>query len=191
MQLILASTSIYRKAQLQQLGLDFLCQSPEVDESVLKNKIQDPRTLSIELSRLKAQAVLDRHPNAVVIGADQVCCLQTTILSKPGNKTRAHEQLAHLQGKTHSLLTSFCILSGEQQFLECVEAQLTMRNLSSEEINRYLDHDEPYQCCGSYRLESLGISLFESIECTDHTSIIGLPLLKLGQGLRQFGIELP
>jgi septum formation protein len=191
MNLILASSSIYRQAQLKQLGLPFLCHSPDVDESVLKNQGLDPKALSLKLSELKAQAVHGLYPDCLVIGADQVCSFQSQILSKPVTKNRALEQLTQLQGQTHSLLTSFCVITREKKISHCVEAKLKMRPLDSSEIERYLDQDEPYQCCGSYRLEALGISLFEEIECQDHTSIIGLPLMLLSQTLRSFHFKLP
>jgi septum formation protein len=191
MKLILASSSSYRQAQLKQLGLIFSCHSPDVDESVFKDKGLEPQELSLKLSKLKAQAVLTHYPNDMVIGADQVCAVNSSILSKPGSFERALEQLESMQGQTHSLFTSFCVMTKDREISQCIEAKLTMRSLTLQEIERYLKHDEPYQCCGSYRLESLGISLFESIDCVDHTSIIGLPLMTLSQTLRSIGLNLP
>jgi len=191
MKLILASSSNYRQAQLKQLGLVFSCHSPPVDESVFKDQGLDPRELSLKLSKLKAQAVYSLYPQDMVIGADQVCALDRMIISKPGSFEQAMRQLEFMQGQTHSLFTSFSVMTKDREINHCIEAKLKMRSLTSLEIERYLKHDEPYQCCGSYRLEALGISLFESIDCVDHTSIIGLPLMTLSETLRSFGLNLP
>jgi septum formation protein len=188
--LILASTSRYRQALLSQTGWTFEAFSPDVDESVFKSSGLSPHELALTLAKLKAKAIFDKHPTACVIGSDQVCSLGSTILSKPGNREVAHAQLQSMQGKSHELLTAVTLIypGGEKSFIN--KTTLHMRRLLSEEIGRYLDHDLPFDCAGSYKLESRGITLFEKIEMDDHTSIIGLPLIQLTNHLLAIGFTL-
>ena len=136
-----------------------------------------------------------RFPTAVVIGSDQVCALGPTILGKPATAARAEQQLAQLAGRTHRLLTAVAIVhrSGElaqnDEFLD--DTALTMRPLCSDEIARYVAADQPLDCAGSYKIEGLGIALFQSVETRDATAIIGLPLLELSTLLRRLGYALP
>lgn len=185
--LILASTSPYRKAQLAQLGLEFKALSPEVDEDQWKGQGLHPKQLSALLAKKKAEAIRQQVPEAIVIGADQVCCFGDQIFSKPGAFDQALEQLRSLQGQTHELITSVCVMTPQSSYHHTVIAKLTMHSFSDQELAAYLKRDEPYQCCGSYRLEATGISLFKKIECSDHTAIIGLPLLCLSETLRTLG----
>lgn len=184
--IILASSSPYRKAQLEQLGLSFRCDSPEVDEDALKRLNLAPQNLAESLAIAKAQALVERYPDHLIIGGDQVCTFKGEILGKPLSHERALAQLLLLQGEEHQLITSVACLFQDQKFCFTVIAKMKMASFSAGQLDHYLKQDEPYQCCGSYRLEAQGISLFEKIQCEDHTSIIGLPLLGLSQILRSF-----
>jgi len=188
--LILASTSKYRKQLLEQLQWPFSVMAPDVDETVYKDQMMSPKDLAEKLSYLKAHDVLSKNPDAVVIGSDQVCSLENTIFSKPQNKENALNQLKQMSGRKHQLLTSVTICSSEDSFTWTNITSLTMRMLNDAEIERYLDIDTPYDCAGSYKLESMGIKLFSRIEMSDHTAIIGLPLIEISNTLlSRFGFK--
>lgn len=188
--LILASTSKYRKQLLEQLQWPFSIMAPDVDETVYKDQMMSPKDLAKKLSYLKAHDVLSKNPDAVVIGSDQVCSLENTIFSKPQNKENALNQLKQMSGRKHQLLTSVTICSAEDSFTWTNITSLTMRMLNDAEIERYLDIDTPYDCAGSYKLESMGIKLFSRIEMSDHTAIIGLPLIEISNTLlSRFGFK--
>ncbi len=190
-EIILASSSIYRKQQLESLGVTFTTESPGVDEEPLKIEGIDHVELSQKLSLLKAKAVSDKNKTAIVIGGDQVASFNNTILSKPKTKEKSFEQLKTLSGNEHRLITSLAIVSDNQEHVHTCIAKMKMRKLSDDQITRYIETDEPFQCCGSYRLESLGISLFDAIECNDHTSIIGIPLMWTARLLSDLGLQTP
>jgi septum formation protein len=188
-ELVLASSSPFRREQLKLLQVPFLWKAPsEVDESETKALGLAPLELSRKLAVLKAQALKDDFPGALILGGDQVCCLGETIFSKPGNRAGAIEQLEALQGKTHQLITSVAFVSQDDVELITVQAEMTMFVFTLKEIETYVDRDEPFYSCGAYKLESLGIALFEKIICEDHTSIVGLPLMKVSQVLRRYGM---
>lgn len=189
--LLLASTSVHRRELLQRLGVTFECIAPDVDESQFRSPDHCPRTLATRLAALKAAAVSVRHPDAVVIGADQVCDAAGSVFSKPGNSAAAEHQLSALAGTTHQLHTAVCVTSGVQSLEFVATARLRMRPLTVEQIRRYVSADRPFDCAGSYRIESLGIALFDEVECDDFTAIIGLPLIRLVTTLRSFGFQIP
>lgn len=190
--LILASSSPYRQQLLTQLKLNFQAISPEIDESCeQQNQTLSPLEIAQSLAKKKALAVQKQQPGAVIIGSDQVACLGTTILNKPGNRENNLEQLKKLSGQTHELLTAVCVLKGELEFAFHNQTQLTMREFSSEELERYVDNDRAFDCAGGYKIEGLGIALFSRIKTSDHSSILGLPLIKLTSVLRQLGFQLP
>lgn len=186
--LILASGSPYRKELLKQLGYPFEVIIPDVDERQFLE--QDPQNLALNISHAKAKKIFDQHSKSCVIGSDQVCAVDEMILHKPYSFKKAKEQLQILQGRFHKLFTAVTVISpqGVNSFLEITE--LKMRQLSSLEIDHYLHFDEPYDCCGSYKLESRGIKLFEHLQMSDHTAIVGLPLLKLTKTLLSLGFPL-
>ena len=188
---ILASTSIYRQQQLERLKLPFSTAAPDVDEEPLKSKILDHTELSRALSLLKARDISNNNKEAIVIGGDQVASFNGSILSKPKSKEKAFEQLSALAGEQHQLITSLAIIDNEQEYLHSCIATMTMRKLSEAQILRYIDIDEPLHSCGSYRLEALGISLFEHIDCDDYSSIIGIPLMWTAKTLTHIGIAIP
>jgi septum formation protein len=188
--IILASTSPYRKKLLEQLGLEFSALPPRIEESDYKNLNLSPKELGQKLAFLKAQSLFEENPNTCVIGSDQVCAVSDVILDKPGNFENAVEQLNLLQGKRHSLYTCVTILCPEKEMSFINETILSMRPLSLLEIKKYLNDDSPYDCAGSYKIESHGIRLFSEIQMTDFTAIIGLPLIELNNKLLQLGYTL-
>ena len=185
--LVLASESPYRRELLARLGVSFECVSPHLDEDATKREIADSLQLAKTLARLKAQKILADFPNHLVIGADQVLDLEGTVFSKPGTLERAAEQLKKLSGKTHKLITAVCLASSEKLIEFENVAKLTMYPLTSKEIQDYVNTDKPFNCAGSYKIESAGIRLFEKIETDDFTSIVGLPLIQLNAYLRRLG----
>lgn len=190
--LILASTSPYRASLLERLMLSFDKIDSEVDEDQFKEKISNPRELTKTLAFEKANSVFKKNPKAFVIGGDQVSLFGQEVLGKPGSFDRAVDQLMKLQGKTHQLVTSTCVLgpdSFEENWTEITT--LSMRKLSEEECASYVRKDDPLFCAGSYKIESLGISLFEKIEGEDQTAIIGMPLMRLTSVLRKTGFIIP
>ncbi|MEZ5977801.1 MAG: nucleoside triphosphate pyrophosphatase [Planctomycetota bacterium] len=191
MRLVLASTSTYRRDLLARLGLPFEQRAPRVDEDAWKAKGLAPRDLAAALAREKARAVAAELPGATVIGSDQVCALGDLVLDKPGSEERAREQLARLAGRTHELLTAVCVLGPDGEWEHLDVATLAVRALDAEQVARYVAADRPLDCAGSYKLESRGIALFESLACADHTAIVGLPLVALANELVRRGARLP
>lgn len=189
--IILASTSVYRREQLSRLHVDFEALPPNVDEDAVKTQGLNHTELSRELSLLKARAISTQHNEAIVIGGDQVASFGDEILSKPKTPENAFTQLKKLSGNTHQLITSLAMIHRGNEYVHTAIATMHMRELSDEQIRRYIDIDEPLHSCGSYRLEALGISLFEKIECDDYTGIIGIPLMWTSKTLSQLGVEIP
>ena len=189
--IILASSSPYRKALLERLGITFECISPDVDEDRYKNEISDPIKLAQVLGQVKAQVIAEKYPDSIVIGSDQLGHLEGNILSKPHNHENAFKQLKTMQGKEHQLITSVTIshLGNSTTFTNITK--LKMKELSDEQINFYLRKDKPFDCAGSYKLELCGIALFESIQTDDQTAIIGLPLLETARTLCNLGVVIP
>lgn len=190
-ELILASSSKYRQELLARLGVPFASHAPHIDEDRYKATIPAAVELAETLSSLKAEAIFQRFPNACVIGSDQVVEIDGKILGKPHTKDRAIEQLSFMQGMEHALVTSICVMSKEDKVVYTDRTFLRMKELDLEQIERYLDYDQPYDCAGSYKLESRGIALFQKIEGRDHTAIQGLPLMKLAEILNHFGFVIP
>lgn len=185
--LILASTSKYRAALLSQLGWEFECIGPGVNEEKVKDQGYNPQELAITLSRMKAKAVYLQNEGCCVIGSDQVCCIGDQIFDKPETVEQAVSQLSRMQGQTHQLLTAVTIINPDKETTFLNITTLHMRDLGMEEIQAYVAADLPLDCAGSYKLESRGIKLFERIEMTDHTAIIGLPLIELSNVLIDIG----
>lgn len=190
--LVLASSSPYRAELLGRLGLPFLTDSPDIDETPAPG--EDPSALVGRLARAKAAAVAERQPDALVIGSDQVAVCAAQVLGKPGTAARARDQLATLSGNTVTFLTGLCLLdatSGTAQ-LEVVATPVRFRRLGSAEIADYVRRERPLDCAGAFKSEGLGIALFESIGGEDPTALIGLPLIALcrmlaGAGVRVLG----
>ena len=194
---LLASGSKYRAELLSRLKLPFLQISPDADESHRTD--ESPTELAHRLAKTKADApiVADVVAKAakplIIIASDQVAALGDTILGKPGTLDRARQQLQSMQGHSVSFHTSLYMLNtadGSQcRYLDTTIA--TLRSLSASEIDRYLASDNPLDCAGSFKVETLGISLFSSVETTDPTALVGLPMISVCEGLRQFGLEVP
>ena len=189
--LILASASKYRKELLERLGLAFESIASDVDEDVFKQQIKNPQELAATLAHQKAKSILDKHIDAVVIGSDQVAFVDDMILGKTGSLEGSIEQLKLLSGKTHALITAYCVMDQEQSLTKINTTYLKMKSLNESQIKNYLSFDNPFDCAGSYKLEQRGISLFEEIRTEDHTAIIGLPLVQLGVDLEKFGFIIP
>ncbi|MBH46785.1 MAG: septum formation protein Maf [Halobacteriovorax sp.] len=190
-ELILASTSRYRKELLARLELPFKCVAPGVDEQVLKEKGLAPKELASQLALLKAQAVAKKHPNAIIIGSDQVAAIDELVLDKPGDEATAFKQLSLMRGREHYLFTAVALVTPAKEIQFIDTTTLNMKNLTDEQIKRYLDRDEPFDCAGSYKIETSGISLFESVTSEDFTAITGLPLIILSKHLQNLGYDLP
>lgn len=190
-ELILASTSAYRRALLERLGVPFRCVAPEFDEEAFPREGLSPRGLAEALARGKADAVAAREPAAVVIGCDQLVSLDGRILGKPGDAARALDQLGAMSGRAHELITAMVVVAPGRRFEHTDVARLTMRPLGRPTLERYVARDLPVDCAGSYKLERGGIALFERIESDDHTAITGLPLLALAGILAGLGFDAP
>lgn len=189
--LILGSTSRYRRELMERLGLPFEVVAPGVDESPLPG--ETPRDLALRLALAKARAVARAHPQAVVIGSDQVADLAGRPLGKPGNHERAVEQLRAMRGQTVVFQTALAVVCEATGFesVDLAPVRVVFRDLSDEEIERYLRIEQPYDCAGSARSEGLGIALLERIDSDDPTALIGLPLIRTCRLLRAAGVELP
>ncbi len=189
--LVLASTSPFRKALLQRLGVAFETLSPEVDETALEN--ESPQAMVKRLAEAKARAGETDYPKALIIGSDQVAVCEDDILGKPGNHENARRQLARLAGHRVSFLTGVCLFdsaSGSVN-IDLVPYHVTFRRLTDQQIDRYLRTEQPYNCAGSFKSEGLGISLFQSMQGEDPTALIGLPLIRLVGWLNEAGIAIP
>jgi septum formation protein len=190
--LVLASTSRYRRDLMDRLGLDYESVPHLVDEDEFKVEGQDPESLARTLSIAKAASLRQRFPDAFILGSDQVAVLAGQILSKPGTVDKAEAQLQRLRGQTHTLLTGLALdCPGGDSWADVDRIDLRMRPLTDAEISRYIAADQPLDCCGSYRIESRGITLFEAIDGSDFTAIIGLGLIRVTTLLRRAGFLLP
>jgi septum formation protein len=187
--LILGSTSRYRRELLQRLRLPFGVERPEVDETPRPGEA--PADLALRLSIEKARAVAARRPQAIVIGADQVADLDGEAIGKPGTHERAVDQLTRMSGRTVVFQTALAVVRLATGFERALLApvRVRFRRLSATEIERYLRLEEPYDCAGSAKSETLGIALLESIESDDPTALVGLPLIRTAQLLRQAGLD--
>lgn len=189
--LILASSSRYRADLLRRLGLSFSQASPHIDESAQPN--ESPERLAERLAIGKARAVARDHPGSLVIGSDQVASLDGITLGKPGTAARAQEQLALCSGKIVHFYTGLCLAGPSPGDEISLTDTFTVhfRTLSSTQIQRYVERELPLDCAGSFKVEGLGISLFEKLEGKDPNTLIGLPLIDLVSLLNQRGIAIP
>lgn len=189
--LILGSTSRYRRELLQRLHLPFEVVAPDVDETPLPGEV--PSALALRLALAKAHAVAQRHPNAVVIGSDQVADLAGEPLGKPGTHERAVAQLQRMRGQTvvfQTALAVVCLATGFAQ-QDLAPVRVRFRDLSDAEIERYLRIEQPYDCAGSAKSEGLGIALLDAIDSDDPTALVGLPLIRTCRLLRAAGVAVP
>lgn len=188
--IILASTSQYRKKLLEQLNVPFTAIAPLADEAVLKktSSVSLP-DLPLFLAQKKTESLIAIYPQSIIIGSDQMGLLDSKPLDKAGTKDKAITQLLSLQGRTHTLLTALSVYCAGKWFHHVDTTKLTMRALTREQIVRYVDLENPIDCAGSYKIEALGVSLFENIESKDPSAIVGLPLMALTRILESAGIS--
>ena len=188
-QVVLASTSNYRRVLLERLGMPFECADPQVGEAALL--AESPVTTALRLAEAKARAVAIRFPNALVIGSDQVASCEGARLDKPGNHDNAVRQLTLVSGKTAVFDTAVVLLDTKSGTLgsRAVSCRVTFRLLGAGQIERYLRLEQPYDCAGSAKAEGLGITLINRIDTEDPTSLIGLPLIALTELLRGAGCD--
>jgi septum formation protein len=189
MKLVLASTSRYRRELLSRLKLPFEVVSPDVDETPLP--YESPSATALRLSVLKAQAVAKQFPDALIIGSDQVLMLDEEQLGKPGNHANAFAQLKKMQGKAMVFHTALTLLNSRTRHTQTrdVPTVVHIRKLSDAQIEAYLKKEEPYDCAGSAKSESLGIALMERMDSPDPTALIGLPLMALTEMLLNEGVD--
>ena len=187
--LILGSTSRYRRELLERLRLPFESVAPQVDEAPLPGEA--PRDLALRLALAKARDVAARYAQAIVIGSDQVAELDGQAIGKPGNHERASAQLRAMRGRSVVFHTAVAVVRAATAFERVLLAPVTVRfrDLSNAEIELYLRAEQPYDCAGSAKCETLGIALLESIESDDPTALIGLPLIRTCALLRQAGLD--
>ena len=217
--LVLASGSQYRAELLTRLGIEFQVISPDIDESARTD--EPPAELAVRLAAEKAEAARNRllslpasgsgslpsgalpsgaspsaamqNPHAIIIASDQVASTRNTLLGKPLHAENACRQLASMSGQTVTFYTALHLLDVQSHtcFTALDTTLATLRKLDASTIARYVERDQPLHCAGSFKVESLGISLFESVASEDPTALVGLPMIELCRGLRQFGLQIP
>ena len=189
--LILGSTSPFRAEILQKLCVSFDTAAPNIDESSQTD--ETPTQLVERLSISKAKKVAEVHPAALIVGSDQVACVEQQVLGKPHTHEKAVEQLRFLSGKIVSFHTGLCLFNSQtgntQSTVEVFKVHF--RTLSDDKIERYLQNEQPYNCAGSFKSEALGISLFKKLEGDDPNTLIGLPLIRLVEFLSNEGLQIP
>ncbi len=188
--IILASTSSYREELLRRLGIPFRSLAPLCDEEGADDLPVEER--AVHLAVRKARSLASQYPGAIVIGADQIPEIDGQALKKPGTAEKARESLRLLSGKSHSLVTGVAlvqIIDDEHVETGVDVTRIHMRDLSDQEIESYVKREHVLNCAGAYKAEGLGIALFQSIETTDPTAEVGLPLIQVTELLRRFGVD--
>ena len=187
--LILGSSSPFRAEILGKLNLPFSTASPDIDETPYEG---EPATALVErLSRQKAMAIAESHPDALIISSDQVAVIGNQILGKPGDHQTARQQLAMSSGKTVRFLTGLALYNAQDGKMQSLVApfDVNFRMLNEDDIEHYLLAEQPYNCAGSFKSEGLGICLFERLNGDDPNTLIGLPLIQLTKLLKNVGID--
>lgn len=188
--LILASTSRYRQELLGRLTLPFETARPETDETPLRG--ETPEVLALRLAEAKARAIATRRPDACVIGSDQVAEVDGEPLGKPGHRDGALTQLARMSGREVRFRTGLCVVAPDGTVRTWLDTTtVRFRVLQPDEIERYVDAERPFDCAGSFKSEGLGIGLFDAIESSDPTALVGLPLIATARLLREAGYPVP
>ena len=187
--IILASSSPFRKSLLERLHLDFHTISPDIDES--HHQGEPAADYVCRLAQQKAEAIADQHPLSIIIGSDQCALLDGEILGKPGSHKNALEQLRNAQGKTVVFHTGLCVMQHSSDFREVEDIlfEVTFRELSDAQLEHYLRVEQPYDCAGSFKSEAYGICLFSEMRGDDPTALVGLPLIRLTNMLERAGIS--
>jgi septum formation protein len=191
LRLVLGSTSTYRRQLLERLGIAFTVAAPHVDEEPLPGEL--PVDLVQRLARDKAEAVARRHPHSLVIGSDQLALCGQDVLGKPGSGERAVAQLKALSNQRVVFHTAVHVINTATNTHDSHLDLTTVhfRQLAEDEIRRYVARDKPYDCAGGFKVESLGVALFNRVESQDPTALVGLPLIWLANALRKHGFPLP
>lgn len=188
--IILASSSKYRRALLSKLNIQASCIAPNINESPLANEA--PEESALRLAKAKAQAVANR-PDAsfeeIIIGSDQVAWTDGALLGKPGSAEKAFEQLKRQSGRTVLFHTALSVQQGSKQYSDVITTEVTFRKLTNEEIINYIQQDNPIDCAGSFKSEGAGCMLFKRIASDDPSALIGLPLIRTAEFLRHFGVN--
>lgn len=189
--IVLASSSAYRKALLARIGIDCTALAPDIDESPLPGEA--PTATALRLAGAKARKIGERESASLIIGSDQVAVLGTRVIGKPGTHAAATDQLRDMSGHTVTFHTALCLLNTGTGSMQSANVPTTVRfrKLGAAQIERYLQQDRPYDCAGSAKIESLGITLVERVESEDPTALIGLPLIALVGMLLQEGVSIP
>ena len=186
-QIVLASTSPYRRELLEKLGIPFTTASPQVDETPIPG--ENARQLVVRLAQAKAQALSKEYPNHLIIGSDQVCVLEGKIVGKPHTEEKAVEQLLTTRNSIVTFYTGLALYnsaSGNLQVI-CEPFDVHFRHLSEQEIRNYVRKEQPLQCAGSFKSEGLGITLFDRLSGKDPNTLVGLPLISLCEMLNNEG----
>lgn len=187
--LVLASSSPYRQELLSRLGLAFSIEAPGIDESPLKG--ETPLETALRLCQKKALHVAQSHPQALIIGCDQVATLDGTPIGKPGNYDNAVHQLRLMRGRTVTFHSALCLYNAATGSIQAdsVDVDVEFRAFSDSQIKNYLEREQPYNCAGSAKSEGLGITLIAAIRGDDPNALIGLPLIRLVSMLEAEGID--
>ena len=186
-QLVLASTSPFRKELLNRLEISFKTANPQTDESALPG--ESPEEMALRLSEAKARAVAPLFPEALIIGSDQVAILDGQVYGKPGTHENAIKQLQTMRGRTVNFFTGLCLLDAKtgEAHVRGIPTLVTFRNLSDEEIENYLRREQPYNCAGAAKSEGLGIAIIARMQGDDPNALVGLPLIALCDLFREVG----
>ena len=189
--IILASSSPYRKELLKRLDIIFTTVSPEINERYLQDELISDYVL--RLAKTKAESIVPKNNNSLIIAADQALQCDKKILGKPGNYNKAKEQLIFMSNRSLTFYTGLCLINTETKIIEkdVVSFRVDFRKLTESEIENYLVKEKPYDCVGSFKSEKLGISLLKKMNGDDPTALIGLPLIRLCKMLRNQGVDIP
>ena len=189
--IILASSSPYRKELLKRLDITFTTVSPDVNERYFQDELISDYVL--RLAKTKAESIVSKNDNSLIIAADQALQCDKKILGKPGNYNKAKEQLIFMSNRSLTFYTGLCLINTETKIIEedVVSFRVDFRKLTESEIKNYLIKEKPYDCAGSFKLEKLGISLLKKMNGDDPTALIGLPLIRLCKMLRNQGVNIP
>ena len=190
MQIILASSSAYRKKQLKILDLPFTCVRPDIDESRINN--ENAHDMALRLADEKARAVSHQFSDALIIGSDQTVAFDQQILGKPGSLDAAIKQLQQLRGQSVIFYSAVALINTANNSVQkqVIETHVHYRNLNDAQIIAYLERDKPFDCAGSFKSEALGITILESVRSDDPTALVGLPLIALTTMLSNAGLAL-
>ena len=189
--IILASSSPYRKELLKRLDITFTTVSPDVNERYFQDELISDYVL--RLAKTKAESIVSKNDNSLIIAADQALQCDKKILGKPGNYNKAKEQLIFMSNRSLTFYTGLCLINTETKIIEedVVSFRVDFRKLTESEIKNYLVKEKPYDCAGSFKSEKLGISLLKKMNGDDPTALIGLPLIRLCKMLRNQGVNIP